>query len=52
MQRGFCAQIVSHPLQPLEKIQPRQPQATNEREDGKGQNDRRALEGLELHASD
>jgi len=37
MERGFCAQIVGHPLQPLEEIQPQQPQPANECEDGDGQ---------------
>jgi hypothetical protein len=49
MQRGSGAQIVGHPLQPLEKIQSRQPQAANEREDGNGQKDRRAFERLKFH---
>ncbi len=49
MERGSGAQIVCHSLQPLEKIQPRQPQAANEREDGKGWKNRRAFEGLEFH---
>ena len=49
MQRGSRAQVIGHPLQPLEKIQPRQPQAANEREDGESQKDRRAFEGLEFH---
>ena len=52
MQRGFCAQVVGHPLQPLEEIQPQQPHAANEREDGEGQQDRRAFERLEFHAPD
>ena len=51
MQRGSRAQIVGHPLQPLEKIQSRQPQAANEREDGEGQKNRRAFEGLEFHGA-
>jgi hypothetical protein len=51
MKRGPGAQIVCHPLQPLEKIQPRQPQAANERQDGKGQKDRRAFEGLGFHGA-
>ncbi len=34
MERGFCAQVIGHALQPLEEIQPQQPQAANEREDG------------------
>jgi hypothetical protein len=49
MQRGPRSQVIGHPLQPLEKIQPRQPQAANKREDGEGQKDRRAFEGFEFH---
>ena len=49
IQRGSRAQIVGHALQPLQKIQPRQPQAANERENGDRQNDRRGLEPLEFH---
>jgi hypothetical protein len=43
------AQVVGHALQPLKKIQPQEPDAANEREDKKGQNDRRAFERFELH---
>jgi len=49
LERGSRAQIVGHPLQPLKKIQPRQPQAANQREDGESQKNRRAFEGLEFH---
>ena len=49
MQRGPRAQVISHPFQPLEKIQPRQPQAADERKDGEGQKNRRAFDGLEFH---
>jgi hypothetical protein len=49
MERGPRAQVIGHPLQPLEKIQSRQPQAANQREDGKGRKDRRTFEGLEFH---
>jgi hypothetical protein len=51
MERGPRAQIAGHPLQPLEKIQPRQPQAANEREDGEGRKNWRAFEGLEFHGA-
>jgi len=49
MQRGSRAQIVSHPLQPLEEIELRQPQTADKREDDNGQNDRRAFERFEFH---
>ena len=52
MQSRPRAQIVGHALQPLEKIQPQEPDAANEREDENGQNDRRAFEWFELHRAE
>ena len=49
MQSRPRAQVVGHALQPLEEIQPQEPDAANEREDKNGQNDRRAFERFELH---
>jgi hypothetical protein len=50
MESCFRAQIVGHPLQPLEKIQPQQPESADKHKDNNGQNDRRAFDGLEWHA--
>jgi len=50
MERGLRAQVVGHALQPLEEIQPQQPQPANKRKDGYAQNDRPAFERLEFHA--
>jgi hypothetical protein len=49
MQSRPGAQVVGHALQPVEKIQPQEPDAANEREDKNGQNDRGAFERFELH---
>ena len=49
MQSSLCAQVVGHALQPLKKIQPQEPDAANEHENGNGQNDRRTFERFELH---
>ena len=49
MQRGSRAQVIGHPFQPLKKIQPRQPQAADEREDGESQKNRHTFDGLEFH---
>ena len=49
MQRRPHAQVVGHALQPLEEIQPQEPDAADEREDKNGQNDRCAFEWFELH---
>ncbi len=46
MQRGSRPKVIGHPLQPAEEIQFRQPQAAHQREDGKGQKNRRGLSGL------
>ena len=43
------AQVIGHPLQPLEYFEPRQPQAADENKDGEGQKARRTPDGLELH---
>ena len=49
MQSRPRAQVVGHALQPFEEIQTQEPDATNERQDQNGQNDRRAFERFELH---
>jgi hypothetical protein len=49
MERSSRAQVIGHPLQPLEKIQSRQPQTADKREDRNGQKERRAFEGFEFH---
>jgi hypothetical protein len=51
MQGRPHTQIVGHALQPLKKIQPQEPDPTNEREDQNGQKDRRAFERFELHSA-
>ena len=52
IQGRFCAQVISHPFQALEKIKLPHPYNADERQREDGHENRRVLKGLQLHRAE